>query len=189
MFSASLSDQSHLSHLPGRCVGCTPGGVARTVSISWVLNWKVAHSRVCPNISFPAAPPAPPLNKKQSRIVSGAPCTSAVLHRPTLMKSTAYSKDFFPTMCYLLLLFIGFQFCLVDLVVLFMNLISPRVEEVSSAAWVMVGWIPCAISSEIILQHDYLQRRCMFFFFFNPYFKFANAFVKVSLAVLNCRFY
>lgn len=67
----------------------------------WVLNWKAAHTRVCPkagdtcpasssNYCLPTHYSCPFLNKKQSRIVSGACCTSAVLHHPSHMKPTAY---------------------------------------------------------------------------------------------------
>lgn len=138
----------------------------------WVLNWKAAHSRVCPNIAYP--PPhysCPYLNNKQSRIVSGACCTSAVLHRPSLMKPTAYSKDFpynalFAAFVYRVsFLFSGFG-CSVH------ELQESCSERGESAAWRMMGWIPCAISRKIIgiLQHEYLcveatpdHHRCMFY--------------------------
>lgn len=86
-----------------------------------VRNWKAAHSRVTPTIASPPTCPAPPgppdptspdpthLNNKQSRMCSGARRTSAVLHRPSLMKPTAYSKDFSLQCIYLLLLFTGFH--------------------------------------------------------------------------------
>lgn len=94
----------------------------------------------------------PSLNNKQSRINSGACCTSAVLHCPSFMKPTAYCslqpefwdrqpllslppcrrfQRFYPTMHYLLLLFTGFHSYLVDLVVVFTKSGSPALEEMS----------------------------------------------------------
>lgn len=94
-----LSDQSHLSYLPSRCLGRTPGGGVRTVSECWTGKLHTPES--APKLGTPAPASSsnyclpthyscPFLNKKQSRIVSGACCTSAVLHHPSHMKPTAY---------------------------------------------------------------------------------------------------
>lgn len=136
----SLPDQSHLSYLPSRCIGCTPGGRVRKVSDCW--NGKLHTPEFVPKLGAPASWPVSSskyslptnyschfLNNKQSRIVSGACCTSAVLHlshethcllqpiaRVLGSPSSFFSAPLlqipkiFPTMHYLLLLFTGFHF-------------------------------------------------------------------------------
>lgn len=95
-----VKDQSHLSNLSSWCLGRSPGGGVRTVSECWT--WTLNTPESVPKLGTSATQPAssskyslPPhscpfLNNKQSRIVSGACCTSAVLHCPSLMKPTAY---------------------------------------------------------------------------------------------------
>ena len=53
-------------------------------------------------------------------------------------------------MHYLLLLFTGFHYYLVDLVVVFMESWSPSIGRGESGARRMIGWTPCAISRKII---------------------------------------
>lgn len=140
-------------------------------------NWKAAHSRVTPTIASPPTCPAPPgppdptspdpthLNNKQSRMCSGARRTSAVLHRPSLMKPTAYSKDFFPAMhlfaafvyrvsfiCFFFffIIYIFFFVCFSVLISRFGRSVHELWEGCSgsAAAWTLMlfSWIPCAIS-------------------------------------------
>lgn len=131
-------------------------------------NWKAAHSRVPPTFASPPTcpdPTPPHLNNKQSRMCSGARRTSAVLHRPSLMKPTAYSKDFFPAM-HLFAAFVyrvsfiwSFFFFFLDFLFVYFSVLICRfgrsVHELwercsggAAAAWtlMMISWIPCAIS-------------------------------------------
>lgn len=93
VFPLLLPDKSHLSHLPGRCLRRTAGDAVTTVSIL-SAELESCTQKSLSQYCLPTHCSCPDLNNKQSRMASGARCTSAVLHRPSLMKPTAYSKDF-----------------------------------------------------------------------------------------------
>lgn len=54
--SVRLADQSHLSYLPSRCFGRTPGGGVRTVSECWT--GKLHTPEAAPKLGTPATYPA-----------------------------------------------------------------------------------------------------------------------------------
>ena len=106
------------------------------------------------NIAYQPTTSAPFLNNKQSRICFWSllylccaslskshetHCLSQPIARVLGSPASSFSAPslqipkIFPTMHYLLLLFTGFHFYLVDLVVVFMNSGSPALEEVSGS--------------------------------------------------------